>query len=405
MKRLIVIFLIALLVRLALVAVWHQSGNGNLISHDGRGYGTVAHSLLEGKGFLFDGHLPSRRPPVYPLFLALFIKLGAFPWGVHLAQAFLGALSCLVLYGLTRQIFGAKAGLPASLVLALDYASLRETASVMPEVLYVFLLLGSFYFLFRARGEGGAKWLVPAGLLGGLSLLTKDLLVFYYPCVIVWTLLWPGAWKMRLFRAGCFLIGFGLIVAPWVVRNTLIHGRPVLITVSSGHTLYLGNNPLTKGKTTGEEWGLGEDMDYAEYPEGMELFTVEADRYYFQKGLDFIRQNPGRVFVLMGKKIINMWRPYQVDSPRLARWLTALSYVPVVLLGGFGMIRSGARWKQLFPIFLLLAYMFLVHAILIGQIRYRYSVMPFMMMFAAFALAEIWKNFQGSRSFEKTRYA
>ena len=404
MKRLIVIFLIALLVRLALVAVWHQSGKGNLISHDGRGYGTVAHSLLEGKGFLFDGHLPNRRPPVYPLFLALFMKLGAFPWGLHLAQAFLGAASCLILYGLARQIFDEKAGLLAALVFALDYASFRETVSVMPEVLYVFLLLGSFYFLFRARREGRARWLVLAGLLGGMSLLTKDLLVFYYPCVIVWILLWPNAWKTRLFRAGLFLVGLGLVVAPWVVRSTLIHGRPVLITVSSGHTLYIGNNPLTKGKTTGGEWGLGEDMDYAEYPEGMELFSVEADRYYFRKGLDFIRRNPRRFFVLMGKKIVNMWRPYQVDSPRLARWLTALSYVPVALLGGAGMIRSLGRWRRLFPIFSLIGYVFLIHAVMIGQIRYRYSVMPFVMMFAAFVLAGIWKGLK-ERRLEAIRHA
>jgi len=404
MKRLIVIFLVALLVRLALVAVWHQSGKGNLISHDGRGYGTVAHSLLEGKGFLFDGHLPNRRPPVYPVFLAFFMKGGAFPWGVHLAQAFLGAASCLILYGLARRIFDEKAGLLAALFMALDYASFRETVSVMPEVLYVFFLLGSFYFLFRGREEGRAKWVVLAGFLGGLSLLTKDLLVFYYPCVIVWILLWPNAWKTRLFRAGCFLIGLGLVIAPWVVRSTLIHGRPVLITVSSGHTLYIGNNPLTKGKMTGGEWSLGEDMDYAEYPEGMELFSPEADRYYFQKGLDFIRQNPRRFFVLMGKKIVNMWRPYQVDSPRPARWLASISYIPVALLGCLGMIWSRARWKQLFPIFSLIVYIFLIHAILIGQIRYRYSVMPFLMILAAFALTKIWKSLE-RRRFEEARRA
>lgn len=404
MKKIAVIFILALTVRLALVAAWHQSGKGNLISHDGRGYGTVAQSLLEGKGFLFDGHLPNRRPPVYPIFLAFFMKFGAFPWDVHLAQAFLGAASCLILYGLTRQIFGEKAGFLAALVLALDYASFRETVSVMPEVLYVFFLLGSFHLLFRARREKGAKWPVLAGLLSGLSLLTKELLVFYYPCVIVWFLLGPDAWKTRLFRAGCFLLGLGLVVAPWVVRSSLIHGRPVLITVSSGHTLYIGNNPLAQGKTTGGEWGLGEDMDYAEYPEGMELFSVEADRYYFQKGLEFIRQNPRRFFVLTGKKIVNMWRPYQVDSPPPARWLTALSYIPVVLLGCLGMIQSWARRKELLPILFLIAYVFLIHAVTIGQIRYRYSVMPFVMIFAAFVAAEIWKNFERHR-FEEVHHA
>jgi hypothetical protein len=94
----------------------------------------------------------------------------------------------------------------------------------------------------------------------------------------------------------------------------------------------------------------------------------------------------------MGIKIVNMWRPYQADSPPWAKWLTAFCYLPVAIFGLAGLIWSVGRWREFFPVIVFIAYMFLVHAVTLGNIRYRYSVMPFLMIFSAYALIKLWRR-------------
>ena len=225
-----------------------------------------------------------------------------------------------------------------------------------------------------------------AGLVAGLSLLTKDVMLFYFPFVVFWFFLWKETWKARFFRAGVFLIGFLAAVGPWMIRNSLMTGHLVFIMVSAGHTFYFGNNADFSGGRTGGDLEFGRDSVYPQAPDQPPLYTVEADRYLFRKAVRFIWSHPRRVVGLMGLKILNMWRPYQTDSPLFAQWAAALTYLPVLGLGLFGMFQNRNRWMELFPVFSLVAYFFCIHIILIAVIRYRYPVMPFFMVFAAASL-------------------
>ncbi len=394
MRKATLIFFLALFLRGALIFIWHQTGHGHHISDDGTGYYDLAQNLITGNGFSSYGKATTHRPPLYPFFIAFFMKLQTpFPLGVQVGQAVLGALSCGILFLIGRRVFDERVGLVASLIQTIDYASVRQVVATMPEILFVFFLLAGFYALEKGAKEGGSRWFGAAGIFVGLSLLTRETLLLFVPVIIFW-MMFPGRpWKVRLGGAGVFLVALSLTLAPWIVRNSLVVGKPVLVTTRAGHTFYLANNPRTTGGRTGGDWDYLHDTSFPVGDPNLPSFeSLEANRYLFSQGWDFIRTQPRSFLRLVGRKIVNMWRPYQTDSPWFAKGATALTYLPVMILGFAGIFLTRGQWRKLFLFHSFLAYLFLLHAVLIAIIRYRFPAMPVFSLFAAFTLVWTWEK-------------
>jgi len=396
MKKLAWIIFFAFLLRFFLIGYWHLSGHGAHVSSDAACYHQIAESLAEGRGFQLAGEATARRPPLYPLWIAFFLKTSSFPVGVQMGDALLGGLSCVLLYGITKELFGHREGLLSAGILAVDYMSIRQIVSVLSETLFVFFLLFCFYCLMRSCQTGKNARLFFAGIFAGLALLTREVLILYFPFVALWLLLVGPSGKSRLLKAALFLLGLAVAVCPWVIRNSFLFHRPVMITTTAGHSFYIANNPLATGGTTGGDWEWQRDS-FLPYRPDMQLMKPGTDQALLLEGVQFIRESPLNFLRLMKKKIINTWRPYQTDSPELSRWMAGVLYVLVMLLGGVGVVFSAKQWRRLLPIYLLILYIFLLHAVLIAEIRYRYPVMPFFMMFAAVALDRLFSVTQTER--------
>ncbi len=97
-----ILFLLALLSRLAVLGLWYKQGSGDHLSSDSSYHVAIARSLVKGEGFRADGVLTSRRVPVYPFLISLAMRAGAFPLALQLLQVVLGALSCGLLLWLAR---------------------------------------------------------------------------------------------------------------------------------------------------------------------------------------------------------------------------------------------------------------------------------------------------------------
>jgi hypothetical protein len=54
-------------------------------------------------------------------------------------------------------------------------------------------------------------------------------------------------------RLAAFAGGVVLALAPWVARNTIVFGRPVLVRSSLGLRFWVGNNPMASGTWTDQE--------------------------------------------------------------------------------------------------------------------------------------------------------
>lgn len=389
MKKILIIFGVALFIRLLLVAVWVGTGNQSRQPADSKANIQIAYNLQEGRGFELFGEPTSRRGLGYPLFLAPFLKAGTFPLGVQIAHAVLGSLTCVFLFLIGRHLESEKIGILASGILASDYLLAKQTVYILPEVTTIFLLFSSLYCLYRARQKSAVGWSLLSGILGGLTVLTKESFIFYFPLLLVFLVL-PFRRK-TFFAALIFLLGFMGALLPWVARNRMVYGEGVFLTIGSGRTLYLGNNPDMTGRIHGGEWSSKKDTDYPHRdPKLPPILPLEADQYLREKAVRYIIAHPFIFLRNMGIKALNLWFPYYSEGHPWAKGISLLQYLLVIPLAVYGMILKRKRWRDYLPLYLLIFYLTLLHSMTIPGIRYRYPAMPALMVFTACGAVTLW---------------
>lgn len=398
MKKILFLFLLALALRLIFMGAWHTAGRGERLSSDSQSYVDIARNLAAGEGFLAKEKFPTaRRPPLYPVMIAALLKMQLpFPVAVQIIQAFLGSFSVVLLFWMGKEVLDAHAGFWAAFFLAIDYESIRNTVAILSETLFIFCVIASFLFLYRAaRNPMISARLADlgdplfAGILAGLALLTRDVLIFFFPLAAAWFFLGVSP-KKAAARAGLYLFALMLIITPWMVRNTLLFKKLCLITMSGGYTFYLANNPYATGGRTGGDWEINKDTRYPENSDSMRSKGPSEENEYLMKlGLKFVSENPGQFMGLTFQKILNTWRPFQTDAHPMTRLVQGISYLAILSLAGAGIYQSRRSWLEFLPLYGLFVYVFLLHAVLISGIRYRLPVMPFLMLFAGLALSRV----------------
>lgn len=320
------IFLIALLIRLIPVIVMRDVGIG---LDDMFQYDMLARSIVAGDGYrwyaekdlptvlpyldldltsiVYDprGVLTSFRPPLYPTFLALIY----FVFGVgarrffmaRLVQTMLAASVAPLTYALAHRFLPGRepAARISAWVVSLYPMLVIYPLSLATENIFFVLVLGSILALLKAKEslessctqKGNplnlvirSRWFILAGALLGLTCLTRSVAQLFTVFSVAWV------WFFLKERKGALvvLLMAGLVVAPWVIRNSLLYGHFTGIESAIGYDLYLGYHPQGTGTF--------------QYPQSLDLMTMmndsERDQIGIQKTLEFIKADPGRVFYL-----------------------------------------------------------------------------------------------------------
>ncbi len=398
LKPVLVLFFMALGLRFLLLAGWYYTGQGEHLSSDSAYYAGIAKSVARGQGFQHEGTAAPRRVPVYPWVLSLAIRAGIFPAGVQIAQAVLGALTCVLLAGLTRIFFGARTAVIAGFFLAFDYLLAKQCVYILPETLFIFLILAVFYVLTKTLSRLNAAGFALAGFLASLTVLTKEVLSLYFPALIFILFLFAREKRKVFFGALIFMLAYAGGLTPWILRNTRAQGQLSFLTNTSGLTLYLGNNPSVKNRLYGGDWINGVDTDYpVNAPARVFYSFLKADRWYFEQAVDYIRSHPGIFFKNAAVKALRLWYPFYDKSPVLVKWVTGLPYAMFLIFSGLGLYLSRRRWREFLPFYFLIIYLTAIHAVTVPGIRYRYPAMPVLMLFAAFGLEQIWLHSQSKK--------
>jgi 4-amino-4-deoxy-L-arabinose transferase-like glycosyltransferase len=175
--------------------------------------------------------LPLKRAPLYPIFLSLPIRaIGPSTEVTVLVQHLLG-LGCVVLvYLLGAVTFNRPTGLLAALGVAINGSMLLMEHTINAEALFTPLLLSALLLFLLATRSGRLALFACAGLILGLSALTRPVAQAILPLFIAAAFFQPRAWWPRLAAVGLVCIGFLLIIMPWVLRNRALYG----VTAISG---------------------------------------------------------------------------------------------------------------------------------------------------------------------------
>lgn len=397
-RWLLALFLTALLVRMVVAVRLGEAA----VFPDSLAYRNIARNLLAGRGFGESADRRASRAPGYPLLLAL-VPGGAsgslVP--VRLVQSLIGASTCLLVWLLARHLFGTPTAFAAMSMAAIYPFHIYLAGAILAEVLFMFLLTAAMLILARvivpagvlreatgAQRRAAAQSLAAGALLGAATLTRASLFLFPFFLLPLW--LWARRPRRPVLRQWFLLmLGFGLVMAPWVWRNWRIYGRFVPTTLQAGESLYEANNPDATG---------GPMLDEVEraLPEVMQLSEYERDREFRLRALRYMAANPGRTLHLALIKLSRFWNIVPNHAPFRTPFVVAvsvISYVPVLVLALLGVIGLVCRrgWDVLLVLLAPIVYYSFLHSIFVGSLRYRMPVELFLFVLAGFGLCEWWQ--------------
>lgn len=380
------IFLLAVFIRVVYVLTLPH----NIFWDDAVDYNLIVDNLLSGKGY-FDGDYYSFRAPLYPLFLAgIYAIFGKNFLAVRIIQAIIISLSCIFIFLTAKNIFNVRIAKISAFIFALYPNFIYYPGVLLTESLFIFLLSVLMYFLVRLKESPNILNQIGSGLTLGVSALLKPGIFLFLPfSFFIFVIFEKNILKfMRIFIV--VLASAFIVMSPWIVRNYLVHERFILFTTQGGDALLQAVFPGSKG---------GPASDYNYYQEEdlkiiSNLSEVERDKYLYRKALKIVKDNPARIIRLAGIKFLRFWNVLP-NYKRLRTLkiciLSILSYLPVLILGIMGMvicIRRKLLSKAIF-LYLIVLYYTLLYLIFPGSLRYRDPVMPYIIIFSAFALEKL----------------
>jgi 4-amino-4-deoxy-L-arabinose transferase-like glycosyltransferase len=367
-------------------------------------YHHIASNLSHGEGFRLDnGQLTARRPPLYPVVLSgLYRVFGDVPAAGRIFQVILGVCLVPLVFFAARRFFAVGTAWIASCLVALNPFLIFAGAYLLTENLYILLLLTGVLVAAKGMPEPGS-W--RSAVLGGVVLGLADLCRPTASLAALWIALavlffGGGAIRRRLQRGALLLAAVFLTLVPWAARNHAALGKWIFSTTHGGITFYQGNNSavLQYPQYYGGVAPLYMLPGYDELKSKPEIEKDEAAR---AMGLEFLRDNKGRLPLLVWRKFARFWRFrsdaglsgvksgwwWNKDSPlgAIASSLDlglvySIFVIPLFVVGLIAGWKS--RGRILFFGGLVVVHTF-VSLVFHGSLRMRIPIEPVMAMFAA----------------------
>jgi 4-amino-4-deoxy-L-arabinose transferase-like glycosyltransferase len=163
------------------------------------------------------------RSPGYPLFLTLFVD--GLPHDkmikqIVFSQMIISTLTILVAFFFFRSFLSDFWGAAAALLVALSPHLIVINSYLLSETFFCFLVVVAAWLVsvFVSKPSKGLAIII-GGTLGAASLVRPSLQ--YFPAAMAIFLIFQYGWKKGAHFFLPMLLGFALILSPWVLRNLL----------------------------------------------------------------------------------------------------------------------------------------------------------------------------------------
>jgi 4-amino-4-deoxy-L-arabinose transferase-like glycosyltransferase len=410
-----IILAMALVVRLAVVAL---TRHGYVPVADDADYSRIASSIASDHGFgntiIPFAHGPSAfRPPLYPAVLALTYLISGTSWTCgRIENAVIGTLAVAAIGFLGQELWNRRVALVAMVIAAIYPPMLLAGYGLGYEALLIALLTASLACMARARrSERPLQWIVLAGVLAGLAMLTQETaVVLLLPLVVVaWQYARDGGARRRVLNSAVAVGAALLVVAPWTIRNAVRLRAFVPVTTALGvaaegtynatATHYLGGpdvwmSPWYDPATAKVMEALPDETEVRGSDAMVRLTEnyMEAHPTYI---LSVAYWNSIRLFDLRGPSdalLIARYVPYNDNLVYLSVYSSYFVDL-LVVVGCF--TQRARRMPWYFWSTALLLYLGLI--LVSGNIRYRSVIEPFIVLLASLALLSGYERYHTIR--------
>jgi hypothetical protein len=287
-------------------------------------YHQQAQRMLDGDGILYprdsDDHASTQlilHPPGYSIFIAgLFAVFGKSDNSLVFAQIFCDSFAAAMVFLIAVELLSITASTIAGLLVAFSPHLAFHALMLLPESLSVLPILVAVWLLIRAGKKPRLAAIISAGAMIGLScwLRSNNLLLAPWLAVLLIPALFQRGSRIKF--AAAFVGATLLVISPITIRNWIVFGRFVPLSLGSGITMIEGIADYDKENRFGmpasdaqAKWKDVEWHDRPDYSVGLwQPDGIERDRYRFARGLDVIRRNPVWFGSVMVRRAASMLR-------------------------------------------------------------------------------------------------
>jgi 4-amino-4-deoxy-L-arabinose transferase-like glycosyltransferase len=422
-KQLVLVLGLALGVRLVAGGYWQWRHPDHFSMGDSDGYFTLGRAIAEGRPYEYGPQQAQIfRTPGYPTILAPVFWLSDrhAVLAARLENALLGTLAVAGVWWLSRQLFGPRAALLAAALAAFYPESIATSAMVLSDTPFCALMLLQLGLWTAAWKVGriapsSVLLALAAGLVAGAATLVRPSWLLFTPLAAMAGVLVPGhraadarnpRWRHLLIGL-CMLAPMLLIMMPWWQRSRRLTGHFVPTTLQVGASLYDGLSPQASGasnmKPVAEFERLFRERHPAEEDETPAEYEYRVDARLQEAALGWLGTEPAAALRLAGIKFLRTWNVWPNEASFSAwpvRLAVALTYLPLLVLGLVGAVRTFRRgwpyWLCWFPAL----YFSGLHAVFVGSIRYRQPAMLVLIVLAAGVIVS-WRPEGGRRKVEE----
>jgi 4-amino-4-deoxy-L-arabinose transferase-like glycosyltransferase len=370
---------------------------------DGHRYNRIAEQILADRQYPVS---ESHTAPLNAVVLASVYGIFGFNGtAARIAMAIFGTLTCGVLYGLGKRLFGKEVGIIASLVLAVYpfhvyLSSLYECA----QPVFILLLCLAVHQLVSSSQMARA-WhkCVFSGVLFGLAAMTVPTILSAAPLLAIWLFFVSRhTWRRRVLRVIIFTISCSSIVLSWSAYVYAGTGNFQLGSGIGAEALFNGNCSLAweMGKADivdiYEEEGVPDKYRkaYEEYQSVMQQARsfpkgVARNQVYLEAVKGFFIERPKEAGLLLARKALLYWCPYAMTVTKsshnnnLTKAIQIISFVPILVLALISVYLNRNRIALLMPIYIIVLSQWVTYSMFFPTTRYRSHVDVFLILLAA----------------------
>ena len=346
--------------------------------------------------------------PVYPMVIAPLIRAFGAEWlsPIVVLQALLGAATCIVAVQLGRWLVSTAVAHAVGWAAALYPLLVYQSCDVWDHCLFTFLLSLWIAVFFRALWNSGRRRWLMVGVLGGVVFLVRPVGLPVLFLMVAWVWGRGLGLRRRAAATGIILLGFGLAVAPWVLRNWQVLGQPLLLPTKGGRNLWEFNNARfstyfqwSEPPQTLRRYGSLRDKhlstlrraDLVEFPAFTDESEIERDAVLQRRVKTFLLANPRVYFELCWLRVGDFFRVVPLHAREtLQRVGVAVPSALVLMLGALGALAAARRGPLQAKFLVCLVSLYAaVHIFTAAGITYRVPVEPYFLLLAAYGLSHL----------------
>jgi len=393
-------------------------------------YQSVAQAINDGKNSYLDEKgndidIGLNITPFYPLVMVGIYRI--FGWSYNNVYAFnfiLSILTILILYFVMRKISTAFITIIFILLFLIYYPLWKMIYSLLFEIPTIFLLSLAIYLFILSRITEKVKYYYLYYFTFSLLILVNNRFIFHFVVITLYLFIISLKERKRIKETILGILIVIILLTPWFIRQYYHYNQFVLFTPKWTNMANKAIGYPPDIEVDSPIYSFGEKKILGSYEEYLEIFENVRGEYNYKKS--FTREkylkiiskfNPEDKLKLYLSRFRLFWTPIIFDyrlvhpnDPRILMPSTLPQVIigiiflfPLMILSVLGSLLSFIKKDYFMLICTLLLFAHLTLHVAVHFIpRYRYTIMPVMLILALYALKEI-KLFIGKRRLESVK--